>query len=411
MEKNSPKDILAAPLTLRCGAVIKNRFFKSAMSEVLGTSDNRPTPGLPRLYSTWADGECGLLVTGNVMIDHRALGELRNVVVEDESNLDLLKDWAQAGTRNETHLWMQLNHPGKQSPKTLSREPVAPSAVPLGSGLGKLFHTPRALTEEEIHDIIERFANTSLVAKNAGFTGVQIHGAHGYLVSQFLSPIHNQRTDRWGGSPENRMRFALEAYRAIRDKVGESFPIGIKINSADFQRGGFSNEESLAVMKALDEAGIDLIEVSGGNYESPAMVGAKQSTKEREAYFLEFAEEVRREIDTTLVVTGGFRTAQGMADAVRKNATDMVGLARPLTLVPDLPSRILTGEDFVSEVKLLSTGIKAIDKVSPLEITWYEQQMALMARGKNPNPNLHPGLSLLRTVFTTGFQALGRRRK
>ncbi len=405
-----PSEMLASTVTLRSGAVVKNRFLKSAMSEVLGTADNRPTAGLSRLYATWADGGCGLLVTGNVMIDRRALGEPRNVVFEDESDLERLQEWARAGTRGDAHLWVQLNHPGKQSPKTLSRDPVAPSAIPLGRGLEKVFNKPSALTEDQIEDIIDRFARAAQIAKKAGFTGVQIHGAHGYLVSQFLSPRHNRRTDRFGGSAENRMRFVLEVYDAIRRGVGDSFPVGIKLNSADFQRGGFSNEESLAVMKALDERGIDLIEVSGGNYESPAMVGVRQSTKDREAYFLEFAEEARREIGAALVVTGGFRTAAGMAAAVKKNATDLVGLARPMAVVPDIPSRILAGENFESGIKRLSTGIKAIDRVAPLEITWYEQQIALMARGKQPNPKLHPGISLIRTALSAGVQALGRRR-
>ncbi len=195
-------------------------------------------------------------------------------MVEDEADLDLLKSWARAGQGGGKQIWMQLNHPGKQSPKMLNRDPVSPSAIPFKKDLrGGMFATPRALTGgPEIDDIIRRFAQAAAVAKKAGFDGVQIHGAHGYLVSQFLSPPHhNQRTDEWGGgSAANRRRFVLSVYREIRKACGREFNVGIKLNSADFQRGGgFTEDESLAVIKALVAEGIDLVEISGGNYENP----------------------------------------------------------------------------------------------------------------------------------------------
>lgn len=192
------------------------------------------------LYRRWSRGGAGLLMTGNVMIDRNALGEPGNIVIEDERDLPMLKRWAQAGTQVNTELWMQINHPGKQSPKSLSKQPVAPSAIPLSGGIEGAFNPPRALTEEEILDLIKRFVNTARIAKKAGFTGVQIHAAHGYLINQFLSPHHNQRNDQWGGNAENRMRFLMEVYREMRRQVGENFPIAIKLNSADFQRGGFT---------------------------------------------------------------------------------------------------------------------------------------------------------------------------
>ena len=198
---------------------------------------------------------------------------------------------AAAGTKNGTQLWMQINHPGKQSPKGLNKETVSPSAIPFKKDMAAFFSTPRELTEAEIQDIIQRYARTAAVAKKAGFSGVQIHGAHGYLVSQFLSGHHNTRTDQWGGNPENRRRFVLSVFEAMRAAVGNEFPIGIKLNSADFQRGGFTEEESLDVIRALSAAGIDLIEVSGGTYEAPVMSGTKKmevkdSTRQREAYLL-----------------------------------------------------------------------------------------------------------------------------
>lgn len=401
---------LSDPLPLRRGAPLPNRIMKSAMSEILGTPTHGPGPGLPTLYRTWAEGGLGLSVTGNVMIDRTALGEPGNVVVEDDRDLPALTAWADAGKAGGGHVWMQINHPGKQSPTFLSKAPVAPSAVPLGHGLERAFATPRALEDHEIEDLIARFGRTAGIAKQAGFTGVQIHGAHGYLVSQFLSPHHNRRTDRWGGSLENRAAFAMGVYRAMRDSVGDDFPVSIKINSADFQKGGFTEEESIEVIAALVDAGMDLIEISGGTYEAPAMTGARQSTREREAYFLSFAEALRARVDVPLAVTGGFRTAAGMQDAIASGAVDMVGLARALALDPDLPRRVLAGEDFKSPVRRLSTGIKAVDKMTMLDVTWYENQLARMAAGKRPKPGLSPWWSVLQTMWRQGAQGFRARR-
>ncbi len=408
----TPSVILKNPLTLPCGARIKNRLAKSAMSENLSSVDHSPTPLLENLYRQWADGGIGLCITGNIMVDGSALGEPRNVVVEDETFLDALKSWAASGTRNRTQLWAQLNHPGKQIPKTLSEQPVAPSAIGFSGTLEKFFNPPRALTKSEIKDLIRRFARTAKIVKKAGFTGVQIHAAHGYLVSQFLSSKHNQRTDDWGGSAENRMRFVLEIYRAIRKAVGEKFPVGVKLNSSDFMRGGFTEEESIAVATALADEGIDLIEISGGTYERPAMAGIPDQKKAHgaEAYFLSYAEKIRKQIQTPLMVTGGFRTAGGMADAVLKNHLDLVGLARPMAIDPELPNKILSGDDYVSAVKPLTTGISTLDKMALLEVTWYEQQLAYLAKGKDPKPDQSVWFSLAKTIVENGFQVFQKRR-
>lgn len=401
----NPAELLSQPLALKNGAVIPNRFAKSAMSETLGTMDNRVTRDLPRLYGTWADGGIGLSITGNVMIDRRHIGEPGNVVLEDERDLDLLREWARAGSRNGCQLWMQLNHPGKQSPKMLNKTPVSPSAVPFRKELQAMFATPRALKVSEIEDIIQRFARSAANAEKAGFSGVQIHGAHGYLVSQFLSPHHNVREDEWGGSPENRMRFVVEVYKAIRAATGEQFSVGIKLNSADFQRGGFTEEESLGVIETLADLGIDLVEISGGNYENPAMAkgakganGAKASTVAREAYFLEFAEKVRKRVNVPLMVTGGFRTESGMAEAVASGATDLVGLARPLAVEPDFPKRILAGQTFTSSVKPIRTGIRVIDDMALMEVSWYTRQLGRMGKGKAPKKHDRGVLSLMEVL-------------
>ncbi len=394
------QDLLAQPLSLPNGARLPNRLAKSALSETLGTMDNRATAKLVRLYERWAQGGTGLLITGNVMVDRRALGEPGNVVIEDERDFELLKAWASGATRHGAAIWVQLNHPGKQSPKGLNKQNISPSAIPFKPDMQAFFDTPREMTEAEILDVIRRFATSAGIVKKAGFSGVQIHGAHGYLVSQFLSPKHNIREDGWGGTAEKRRRFVLELYRAIRAEVGPGYPVGIKLNSADFQRGGFTEEESLATIEALAAAGIDLIEISGGTYEAPAMAGvkAKASTREREAYFLEFAEKVRQTVTVPLMVTGGFRSLAAMAGALTSGAMDLVGLGRPLCIEPDASLRLLAGEETRFRVKPIITGIGMVDRMALMEVAWYSRQMHRMAVGKLPKPDESPLWSLAATV-------------
>jgi len=403
---------LSSTFTLKSGQVIKNRLFKSAMSEQLGTRDHNPTPGLATLYSRWAQGGIGLAITGNVMIDRTALGEPKNVVLDEHSDLALFKKWAEAGLKNNAQIWPQLNHPGKQVPNFICKEPVSPSAISLGGGLEKGFNKPRALTEPEIFDIIKKFALSAKLSKQAGFSGVQIHGAHGYLVSQFLSPRHNQRKDQWGGSLENRMRFVVTVYHAIRQEVGSDFPIGIKLNSADFMKGGFTEEDSMEVVKALANAGIDLIEISGGTYESPSMVGhkVKDSTLKREAYFLDYIEKVRALVDTPLVLTGGFRSSSAMQSALDSGATDFIGLARTTAVDPDFPNKLIADSSHKQNLRPLTTGVKGVDKIAMLDIVWYEFQLARMAKGLVPKPNLSEWGVFFKTLASAGTYAFRKRR-
>ncbi|ARU57437.1 NADH oxidase [Oleiphilus messinensis] len=403
---------ISTAFTLKNSVMIKNRTFKSAMSEQLGNKQHNPTDGLTNLYKLWAEGGIGIMMSGNIMIDRTALGEPKNVVLDEASDLQAFKKWARAGSLHNTQFWAQLNHPGKQIPNFMTKEPVAPSAIQLENGLELGFNKPRALTESEIQGIIGKFATAARLAKEVGFTGVQIHGAHGYLVSQFLSSRHNQRSDQWGGSLENRMRFVKAVYEAMRAEVGADYPIGIKLNSADFMRGGFTEEESMTVVVELAKAGIDLIEVSGGTYESPAMVGhkRKQSTVQREAYFLDYAEKVRNLIDTPLVVTGGFRSTKGMNDALASGACDFVGLARPLAVVPDMPAKAMNNVAYKINLKPLTTGVKLVDKIATLDITWYEAQMARMAQRKAPKPNLSEWMTFAKTLGNAGLYAFRKRR-
>ncbi len=402
---------LSTPFTLNNGSEIKNRMFKSAMSEQLGTKQHDPIPGLADLYQRWAEGGVGISMTGNIMIDRNALGEPGNVVLDEKSNLEAFRVWAAAGTANNTHLWPQLNHPGKQSPDFLSPNPVAPSALKLEDGLVANFKLPRELTEQDIWDIIQKFATSARLSKEVGFTGVQIHGAHGYLVNQFLSPRHNQRKDKWGGLLKNRMRFVVEIYRAIRKEVGDKFPIGIKLNSADFMKGGFTEEESMQVVKTLAHEGINLIEISGGSYEKATFnegVPQKESTVKREAYFLDYAEKVRKLSDVPLVVTGGFRSTPAMEEAIVSNATDFVGLGRPLAIDPDFPNKAMLNKNFSMLLPMRTTGFKKVDQKTMVDVLWYQQQMARMAKRLSPKPNLSEWVAILKSIASAGRYSLRR---
>ena len=383
-------EILNQTFTLPCGVTIPNRIVKSAMSENNADEGGRPSKAIIQLYETWGRGGAGILISGNVMIDARALGEAHNVVIENSQYLPELTEWAEKCQTNGCHLWMQINHPGRQAPK-FNKEVVSPSDVELAIMKG-MFKAPRPLTEDEIWEIIEGFGRTALVAKTAGFKGVQIHGAHGYLVSQFLSSKTNLRSDKWGGSLENRARFVIEIYNNIRHKVGSSFPIGIKINSADFQRGAFSEEESLEVIQLLAEAGMDLIEVSGGTYERAAMMGRKRkkSTQEREAYFADFIVKARKITKAPLLLTGGFRTAEVMAKALRNDELDFIGIARPFAVDPFLANNLLDGS--ISSIKAgkVDTGLRFIDRMGFMDTAWHAANMKIIGQGRVPKPNLSP---------------------
>jgi 2,4-dienoyl-CoA reductase-like NADH-dependent reductase (Old Yellow Enzyme family) len=390
-------NVLQEKMTLPNGSILSNRIAKSAMSENLSTKHNEPTPVLINVYKKWAESGAGLLITGNIMVDSKAIGEPRNVVVENRKDFKLLKEWAESVKGTNTHLWAQINHPGRQAMEQINSDLKAPSAVPLKLGGRKntTSKIPEALNENEILDTIKAFANTAHILKDAGFTGVQIHGAHGYLVSQFLSPYTNTREDKWGGSLENRSRFVIEVYRKIRERVGTSFPIGIKLNSADFQKGGFSEEESIEVVKMLSMEGIDLIEISGGTYEAPAMMEKpKESTIKREAYFMDYIEKARKITTTPLMLTGGFRTASVMKDAVTSNQLDIIGIARPFAVYPNIGNEIFNESRENFNTKIKKTGIKVIDGF--MNIIWYESQIKRIGEGKSPQLNLSPWLVLIK---------------
>lgn len=403
------------PLTLPCGAVLKNRIAKGAMTEGLGNARNEATEGHVRLYGRWADGGAGMLLTGNVQIDRRYMERPGNVAIDgpqSDEQLAKLRAFAEAGTRNGTHLWMQISHAGRQTPSLVNKEPIGPSDKALNMP-GSAFGKPRAMTDGEIRDVIVRFAHVARIARETGFTGVQIHGAHGYLLSEFLSPDVNTRTDEWGGSIENRARLLLETVKAVREAVGPSFPISVKLNSADFQRGGFTHEESLKVAGWLNDASVDLLEISGGTYEQPRMIGAddmtlspeksegrRESTVAREAYFLDYARDIRRTVTMPLMVTGGFRTIDGMNAALASGEMDVVGIARPLCVIPDLPNRLLSGQLTAAPLweKHLRLGPWLLSPSSPINLIkalngwgqqgWFCLQLLRMGQGLDPDVKL-----------------------
>jgi len=336
---------LASPLNLPCGVSIPNRLGKSAMTEGLADANDNPTEALINLYRTWSDGDTGLLMTGNVMVDRRYLERAGNVVLEDDQAMLMLKRWAEEGARGGNQLWMQISHPGRQCPRMVNSQPLAPSEVQLK--LLANFSKPRVMTDADIEDVIQRFTRSASLAKQAGFTGVQIHCAHGYLISQFLSPLINHRDDQWGGSLENRARLARRIIRSVREGVGAEFPVSAKLNSADFQKGGFSFDDCITVAAWLAEDGLDLLEISGGTYEQASMLDldtaeVRESTRQREAYFLEYANKIHESAKIPLMVTGGFRNREVMENAVNSGDVDVVGLARPLCTQPDAPKQLIS---------------------------------------------------------------------
>ena len=378
---------ISRSFTLPSGIKIKNRIVKSALSEGIAEANGRPSQALFNLYERWGNGGAGILFTGNVMVDKDHLVNPNVLIAEDKEFLEDYKKLAEVAQQKGTQLWMQINHPGRQSPIYLDKAPVSASNVGMPS---KIYAQPRPLEHEEILDLIERYGNAALIAKEAGMKGAQIHGAHGYLVSQFLSPLTNLRKDQWGGSLENRSRFVLEIYRNMRAKVGPDFPLSIKINSADFQRGAFTEEESMEVIQLLDQEGMDLIEVSGGTYERAAMVGTmqKESTQQREAYFLDFIVKVRKLINTPLMLTGGFRTVETMNSAIENNELDLIGLGRPFCLFPSVAKELIEGTRTECLVPPLLTGVDKIDMTGMLQTPWNQFQLVRMGKGMDPDPDL-----------------------
>lgn len=381
-------------LTLRNGSIVPNRIAKAAMEENMADADHAPSEALMRLYDAWAQGGAGLLITGNVMVDGRAMTGPGGVVLEDDQHLDRFKRWAQVGRAKGAQFWLQINHPGRQMPANLGQPTWAPSVVPMNLGkLSKHFNTPQAMTQEVIDDVIRRFARTAQLGEQAGFTGVEVHAAHGYLLSQFLSPMTNQRTDHWGGSLENRARLLLEVVRAVRAVVSPGFAVAVKLNSADFQRGGFSAEDARQVVQMLEGLGVDLVELSGGSYEAPAMQGEARDgrTLAREAYFAEFARDIRAVTAMPVMVTGGIRR-RPVADQVVQSGVDMVGIGTALAIDPNLPRDWRAGKDAAPALPPIRWKSKPLASLANMAAVRF--QLRKLSQGQAT----HAGVSPLRAL-------------
>lgn len=386
---------LFQPLSLNCGCVLTNRLAKAAMEENMADPNNAPSDALFTLYRAWGEGGIGLIITGNVMVDYRGMTSPGGVVLEDDSELDKFKYWAQQAKCQGAKVWMQINHPGRQMPANLGQMALAPSVVPLNLGnLSKNFAPQRAMSEADIHDMIHRFATTASLAEQAGFDGVEIHAAHGYLISQFLSPLSNRREDAWGGSLENRARLLISVVRAINAKVSPSFAIAVKLNSADFQRGGFTQEDACQVIELLNNERVDLVELSGGSYEAPAMQGDVRdgSTLAREAYFLSFAETIASKATMPLMVTGGIRRRE-VAQHVVESGIAMVGIASALAITPDLPKRWLNNDNVAPRFPTFQWQNKTLTALANMAIVKF--QLRRLGKGLTSRPHVAPWWAFL----------------
>jgi 2,4-dienoyl-CoA reductase-like NADH-dependent reductase (Old Yellow Enzyme family) len=407
----NPADVLRQSLTLTA-ETLPNRLAKAAMTEGLAGPDCRPNQRHVTLYDAFARGGAGLLITGNVIIDRKHLERPGNVVIDAEPDAQMraaLSAWSHAAQGRGAGVWMQISHAGRQTPRIVNPRPKSASAIGLQMP-GKQFATPQAMTEGDIEAVIFGFTRAARVARETGFSGVQVHAAHGYLLSQFLSPLVNRRDDAWGGALAGRARLLMEVVRSVRAAVGADFTVSVKLNSADFQKGGFAPEESLTVAGWLRDARVDCLEISGGSYEQPRMMnmegltkpdltGLPASTAAREAYFLDFAAMMTAQVSLPLMVTGGFRTAAAMAQAVTRDGVALIGLGRPLCVDPMAPSKLLAGAPGVARSEeTLRIGPGWLGPKSPFKLVkaangfgqtyWYYQQLRRMGEGQPPDLTL-----------------------
>nr|WP_137677232.1 NADH:flavin oxidoreductase/NADH oxidase family protein [Parerythrobacter lutipelagi] len=392
---------LFEPLKLPNGSSLPNRLCKAAMEENLAEQPGQyPGEKLFALYDRWARGGVGMILSGNVMVDPSALTGPGAVVLQKGTDLAPFRKWADIGKSGGGQFWLQISHPGRQMYKSLGETAVSPSNVALDLGkFSDLFAPVRAVTVPEIEAIITRFADTAEAAQDAGFDGVQIHGAHGYLVSQFLSPLTNRRDDEWGRSLENRARFLTRIVEAVRSRVKLSFGVGLKLNSADFQRGGFAFEDARQVVEWLNGHGLDFVELSGGSYESPAMQGNPQegSTGAREAYFITFARDIAKVADMPIMVTGGI-TKLASAEAALEHdeagfGVELLGIARAMASDPDLPRHWRDGMH--ADAVLPQVGWKNASLKGLATMALTKAQIERMAQGKAPGMGGWPVKALI----------------
>jgi len=368
----------------------QNRFLKGAMTERLSSWDveNLEARGVPskhliNVYKRWGEGEFGIILTGNIMIEYDHLEAAGNPIIPrgapyEGDRFESFKELATQSKRHGSLIVGQVSHPGRQVTEAIQKSPISASDVQLeGNIMGMTFGKPRAATDEDIKNIIEGFAHAAEYMEKAGYDGIQVHGAHGYLLAQFLSPSTNKRTDKYGGSLENRARLITEIGQEVRRRTSPTFLLGIKLNSVEFQEKGFDPEEAAAVCRILEDNSFDFVELSGGTYEKAGLEHKRESTRKREAFFIEFAEKITPSLTKTRTyVTGGFKTASAMVDAL--GTVDGVGLARPVTLEPELPRQILSGE--------VDAAIKQLTDDNDFAITSIASGAQISQLGKDQQP-------------------------
>ncbi|KFY16822.1 hypothetical protein V492_01062 [Pseudogymnoascus sp. VKM F-4246] len=426
--------LLSQEITLPCGLRFSNRLSKAAMAENLAP-DHIPSAELIKAYEEWSDGDWGMVMTGNIMVSDTHMGNDKDVAISSDKSAqaskvlqDTWKHWADTCQRHGTPTVVQLCHPGRQSPpgtgnRGFFEKTVAPSPVKMDLGpsiMDRLtatlvFGTPREMTVDEISGdggLVDQFVAAAKQCYDAGFKGVQIHAAHGYLLAQFLSPKSNRRTDEFGGSPAKRAEIVLRIFRAVRNATSKDFCIGIKMNSVDVGSSD-SLADTMEQIKLVADCGIDFIEISGGTYENPEMLAdpgtdsapkvpstaAAGKTFQRESFFLEFAKTVRETFpDLVLMVTGGFRTRLGMEYALKSGGCDLIGIGRPAAVVPKLPKEIIFNTSEVPDEKadvslarleiplyVRTLGVKLVG--AGVQTTYYASQIGRMGRGLAPVDN------------------------
>ncbi|MEZ0052366.1 2,4-dienoyl-CoA reductase-like NADH-dependent reductase (Old Yellow Enzyme family) [Mycobacterium sp. MAA66] len=384
---------LFTPLTLASGRILPNRIAKAAMEESMAAAGQLPDERLFTLYRRWGAGGTGLLITGNVMVHADALTGPGGVVLDEHAPLDPFVRWAEAGKAGGAAMWMQINHPGRQVQADMPGVAWSPSAVAVSGSQAKRFAKPTAMSADQIAETVRRFSVTAARAEDAGFDGVEIHAAHGYLLSQFLSPLVNQRTDQWGGSLDNRARLLLDVVRAVRESVTPDFSVAVKLNSADFQRGGFDAGDARLVIEMLAPLRVDMVELSGGSYESPAMTGrpADGRTAEREAYFLDLASELALTSPIPLMLTGGI-TRRATAEQVLDHGVAVAGIGTALAVTPDLPQRWRNGAEATQALRPVRWSDTQL--ASAAGMAQVRQQLRRISRGVQPKTSTHPLMAL-----------------
>ena len=325
------------------GMTLRNRMVRSATWEGMCDPDGRPTEKLTEFYRQLALGGVGLLITGYTFVTPEGKQLPGKMGIHTDDFAEAYKKMTSAIHEAGGAVAVQLVHAGGQTDSSnAGRQPLAPSAVKVD----QFPEMPAELTLDEIDTIVEAFAKGAQRAKEWGFDAVQLHGAHGYLINQFLSPLTNQRSDEYGGSITNRSRFVIEVYKKVREAVGDDYPVLIKLNASDNLEGGLSIDDAMFAAQQLSELGIDAIEVSAGTPasgdESPAR--AKINKPEKEAYHLVQARQIKSAVSCPVMVVGGMRSWEVAENAVAEEGLDYISMARPLIREPGLPERWRSGD-------------------------------------------------------------------